>query len=510
MNTSDIIKCIITIISAIDFIVFIIYFMKFMSVIPYKSKQLSTKIGSILVIICFIIFKAMHVPMFLLTISIINYEIPYSQILLQVLAYINISLIAIPLYLAIYTSYILNKKTDLRNYDKNKVKIIMPIYNEEPVDLYNAIKSILNLNYNKKNIHVYLAFDEDNETPAYKYILEKFGIPESKPKITIDIEGILISICKFKHGGKKSAQYGAFKEIENDYTCLNHDYLFFIDSDIILDKNCLLEFNYYAEKNNKNCLTGMITCIASNKPTFLTYYQDIEYISGQIFWRNFETILGGASTCLPGAFTFLKYSSLKKVSDIYFKKVEYQDITDYHRFYLGEDRYLTHLLMESEPWKIGFCEKAKCKTNGPKTLQSLLKQRRRWALGHIANSTWMMSSIKLWELYPILSLFNFFNNARNSSIYIYLLYFIVLFNSQITLITYLLFIILPIVLNYIFIIFYAVTTRRRMNILFYIIIVILEPIFNMMYLYYSIYTINKQTWGGIRTKPELKKIITQK
>lgn len=519
-TNSDVIKCVITSISAIDFIIFMGFFIKFMIVIPFKSKELSTKIISILIIIAFIIYKAMHIPMFLSTISVINYQIPHAKILLGILTYINLFLSAVPLWLAVYTSFIQRKFkiTDLSFYNKNYIKIIMPIYNEDPEALYTAIKSVINLNYNKKLLHLYLAFDDNEEPEAYKYIMKKFGLMDNdnnytiinKYNYTIDIEGLLISICRYKHGGKKSAQKGAFKQIELDYDNLQNDFLFFIDSDIILKSDSLLQFNHHIEKHNKNCLTGMITCVASDKPNFLTFYQDIEYISGQILWRNFETMLGGASTCLPGAFTLLRYSSFKKVSDTYFKEQEYKDTIDYHRFYLGEDRYLTHLLMESEPWKIGFCEAAVCKTNSPKDLKSLLKQRRRWALGHIANDTWMMSSMELWRIYPLLSIFNFLNNSRNSSVYIYLLYFVLLIDNQVSPIIWLIFIILPILLNWIFIVIYAIKIRRKMNIIFYIIIIAIQPIFSMMYFYYSIYTIKTKSWGGIRVESKLTRVITEK
>jgi cellulose synthase/poly-beta-1,6-N-acetylglucosamine synthase-like glycosyltransferase len=194
----------------------------------------------------------------------------------------------------------------------------------------------------------------------------------------------------------------------------------------------------------------------------------------------------------------MRYSSLKKVSDIYFNKTEFEDDSDYHRFYLGEDRYLTHLLMEAEPWKIGFCEAARCKTDAPKSIQALLKQRRRWALGHIANDTWMMSSVKLWKTYPLLSIFNFLNNSRNSSIYVYLLYFVLFLNKDVPIWTWFIFIILPVILNWVFILTYAIKIRRKMNILFYVMILAIQPIFSMMYLYYTIWTIKTKSWGGVR------------
>jgi chitin synthase len=506
LGATDYIKFVITAISFIDFIVFIVFFMSFIIKIPYKSKNINTKIISIFIIIFFLGFKCLHLPIFLSTISVINYSIPGSDIIIGLLTWINILLAAVPLVLAITTVFVYKKPsyTILKECMSKRVNIIMPIYNENPDSLWRAIESILKLDYPKQLLHVYLSFDEGvsaNNSEGFVKLLERYDLDtaDNRERIDIDIEGVLISICRFEHGGKKSAQFGGFKMMESDDKEITNSLVFFIDSDIILKPDSLCNFTYYLDKYNKSALTGIITCIASGKPNFLTYYQDIEYVSGQIFWRNLEVYFG-STTCLPGAFTILKYSFLKKVSDEYFNSTTYDDDVDYQRFYLGEDRYLTHLLMEIEPWKLGFCESARCKTDAPNTISSLLKQRRRWYLGHISNDIWMISSSKLWKSYPLLCLFNLFNNTRNTSIYIYLLYFVVMFNKNISIFMWLMFIILPIVLNWIFLIFYSMSIRRKMNIIFYIVILLIQPIISMMYMYYTIWTMRERSWGGARVE----------
>jgi len=511
----DYIKLIITIISFIDFLVFIVFFLSFMIRIPYKAKEISTRVISILVIIFFIGFKILHLPIFVASISFINFKIPGSIIIISVLTWINILLAVVPLLFAIITAFIYRRPSNekLKEFSSKYVNIIMPIYNEDPLSLQRAIESVLNLDYPKDLIHLYLAFDEGvidtlNSDACVK-LLEYYSITPFDKRTRIDLydKGVLLSICRFDHGGKKSAQYGAFKEMEKDNKDINDSFVFFIDSDIILQEDSLSQFTYHMEHNKKSALTGVITCVTSKNPSFLTFYQDIEYVSGQIFWRNLEVYLG-STTCLPGAFTVLRYSFLKKVSDKYFNSTVYEDNTDYQRFYLGEDRYLTHLLMEIEPWKLGFCEIARCKTDAPNTLISLLKQRRRWYLGHIANDTWMISSLKLWKTYPILCLFNLLNNTRNTSIYIYLLYFVLLLNKDTDLYLWLLFIILPIILNWIFIGLYALKIKRKMNFLFYIVILIFQPILSMMYMYYTIWTINQKSWGGARVENQKTKELS--
>lgn len=514
LSFADIIKLIITSISFIDFLIFCVLFLSFIIVVPFKATQISTKIISICVIFFFIVFKCMFIPIFLSTIPLFEFDIPGTDIILGILTWSNIILAGVPLILAIVT--IMYKKPNLdklNQIDCKRVNIIMPIYNEDPESLYIAIQSVIKLKYNSKNlINLYLSFDEgipksgEFNSDAFVKLIERYSLDsnDNRERINIQIDGVLISICRFEHGGKKSAQYGGFREMEKDFSreVLNDSLVFFIDSDIILNSRSVLHFCYYMEKYSKNALTGLISCIASNNPNFITFYQDIEYISGQIFWRNLENYFNGTS-CLPGAFTILRYSFFKKVSDKYFNSTVYADNYDYQRFYLGEDRYLTHLLMEIEPRKIGFCEAARCKTSAPDNIKTLLKQRKRWYLGHIANDTWMISSFDLWKNYPLLCLFNLLNNTRNTSIYIYLIYFVLLLNKEASFISWILFILLPIILNWAFIIIYALKINRKMNILFYMTILLFQPIFNMAYMYYTIWTIKNRSWGGPRIDNEL-------
>jgi chitin synthase len=481
----------------------------------------------------------MFIPVFLSTIPFFQIDIPGADIILGVLTWSNIMLAAVPLVLAIVTIVIYRapKHEILIQQDHKKVNIIMPIYNEDPESLWRAIESVIKLDYGyttnafsiqKRNlINLYLSFDEgvpkegQLNSDAFVKLMERFNLDiyDRRERINVDIDGILIAICRFEHGGKKSAQYGGFKEMEKDMIILeerrtsfkmDESLVFFIDSDIILKSDSLLHFYYYLEKFKKSALTGLISCIASDDPKFITFYQDIEYVSGQIFWRNLESYFN-STTCLPGAFTILRYSFFKKVSEKYFNSNVYEDNADYQRFYLGEDRYLTHLLMEIEPGKLGFCEAARCKTDAPKTVLALMKQRRRWYLGHIANDTWMISSLELWKNYPLLCMFNLLNNTRNTSIYIYLLYFVLLLNKEVSLTLWILFILLPIICNWFFIVIYAFKIKRKMNIMFYIAILLFQPLFSMAYMYYTIWTIKQKSWGGVRVetrKREADEVVT--
>lgn len=511
LSVSILINFIVTSITIIDFLVFCVLFISFISLVPYSATKTSTRIISICVIVFFVVFKCLYFPVFLSTIY-LEIDAIRVDIILSILIIINIFISSLTLVCAIITLCRGDpNKLELTNSGDKNVNIIMPIYNENPDSLWKAIESVIKLDYNKLKIVLYLAFDEgviENElnSDAFVKLMERFSMDplDNRARINVDINGLLICICRFKHGGKKSAQYGAFKELEKDNSnSLDNSLVFFIDSDIILKSDSLLQFTYHLQKYKKSGLTGLISCIVSKNPSFLSFYQDIEYLTGQIFWRNVESYFS-SSTCLPGAFTILKYSFFKKVSDTYFNSILHEG-DNYNRYYLGEDRYLTHLLMEVEPYQLSFCQSARCKTDAPSEFSGLMKQRRRWYLGHMANDVWMMSSIELWKNYPFLSLFNLLNNSRNTSVYIYLMYFAIILNKDISIILWVSFIVLPILLNWTFIGIYIFKIKRKMNFLFYIIMIICQPVLNMIYMYYTIWTIRQKGWGGVRV--DMKKEI---
>ena len=194
-----------------------------------------------------------------------------------------------------------------------KISELKNLLREQRLPVSGSKEALVGRHYPKELIHLYLSFDEGvfengHNSSAFLTILNEFGFLESDTRERIDcvFDGLQISICRFKHGGKKSAQYGAFKEMELDNRELQNSLVFFIDSDIILKSDSLDEFTKYMKYYNKSALTGMITCVTKNQKSFLSYYQDSEYISGQIFWRNLESYCG-STICLPGAFTIMKY-----------------------------------------------------------------------------------------------------------------------------------------------------------------------------------------------------------
>lgn len=320
---------------------------------------------------------------------------------------------------------------DLREYLKPGAKlcprvIVMPCYNEEPDVLLRTIDSIVDCEYPPSCMHIFLSFDGDQENELYLSTIEKLGVPltlESYPRsIDITYRSCRITVSRFPHGGKRSCQKNTFKLIDKVYAeyLRRNDNLFllFIDSDCILDKVCIQNFMYEMElkpgsKRNMLAMTGVITSTTA-KNSLLTVLQDMEYIHGQLFERSVESGCG-AVTCLPGALTILRFTAFRRMARYYFahKAEQCDDLFDYGKCHLGEDRWLTHLFMigAKERYQIQMNTGAFCKTEAVQTFRSLLKQRRRWFLGFITNEACMLTDARLWKRYPLIVVMRLASNT---------------------------------------------------------------------------------------------------
>ncbi|PYH98525.1 chitin synthase D [Aspergillus ellipticus CBS 707.79] len=394
-----------------------------------------------------------------------------------------------------------------------KTVIVMPVYKEEPHVLIKAIDSVVNSDYPTYCIHVFLSYDGCNIDEPYLQVINHLGIPialESYPQsIDVTYQGARITVSRFKHGGKRHCQKQTFRLIDKVYAdYLKHSddlFLLFIDSDCILDRLCLQNFMYDMElkpgsQHNMLAMTGIITS-TTERNSLITVLQDMEYIHGQLVERTVESGCG-AVTCLPGALTILRYSAFRKMAKYYFadKAEQCEDLFDYGKCHLGEDRWLTHLFMIGaiERYQIQMCTSAFCKTEAVQTFSSLLKQRRRWFLGYITNEVCMLTDVRLWRRYPLLCLVRFFQNTiRTTALLFFILVISVITTSCKIQNLPVGFIAVSLGLNYI-LMFYFGLKLKRFKAWLYPLMFILNPFFNWLYIVYGIFTAGQRTWGGPR------------
>lgn len=401
----------------------------------------------------------------------------------------------------------------LDEHSAPKVVIIMPCYNEEPEILLRTVNSLVDCEYPPSCLHIFLSFDGDQENELYLNTLEKLGVPltlESYPKsIDIAYRRCRITLSRFPHGGKRSCQKKTFRLIDKVYQgyLRRHDDLFvlFIDSDCILDKHCIQNFMYEMElkpgsKRNMLAQTGIITS-TTEKHKLITVLQDMEYIHGQLFERTVESGCG-AVTCLPGALTMLRFSAFRKVAKFYFadKAEQCEDLFDYGKCHLGEDRWLTHLFMigAKERYQIQMNTGAFCKTEAVQTFKSLLKQRRRWFLGFISNEVCMLTDIRLWKRYPVLLIIRLAQNTiRTTALLFFIMVISIISTSQKIKNLPVGFIAVSLGLNWILMLYFGAKLGRY-KIMLYPLMFVINPFFNWVYMVYGIFTAGQRTWGGPR------------
>ena len=403
--------------------------------------------------------------------------------------------------------YILDERT------APKIVIVMPVYKEEPDVLLNAINSVVDCEYPSSCIHVFLSFDGDQIDELYLRTVDRLGIPITMRDIPMSIDvvynGARITVSRFPHGGKRKCQKATFKLIDKiymDYAAQKDDlFILFIDSDCILDKVCIQNFLYEMElkpgsKHNMMAMTGVITS-TTGKQSLITLLQDMEYIHGQLYERSVESCCGSV-TCLPGALTILRFSAFRNMARYYFadRAEQCDDLFDYGKCHLGEDRWLTHLFMvaATERYQIGMCTNAFCKTEAVQTFRSLLKQRRRWFLGFMTNEVCMLTDTRLWRKYTLLCVIRLMQNTiRTTALLFFIMVISIVTTSNKIQNLPVGFIAVSLGLNYFLMLYFGVRIRRFKAWLYPIMFVV-NPFFNWLYLVYGVFTAGQRTWGGPR------------
>ncbi|CAK7208464.1 hypothetical protein SBRCBS47491_000101 [Sporothrix bragantina] len=227
----------------------------------------------------------------------------------------------------------------------------------------------------------------------------------------------------------------------------------------------------------------------------------MEYVHGQLFERTVESGCG-AVTCLPGALTMLRFSAFRRMAKYYFadKAEQCEDLFDFAKCHLGEDRWLTHLFMigAKKRYQIQMCTSAFCKTEAVQTVRSLIKQRRRWFLGFITNEVCMLTDWRLWKRYPILILVRFMQNTiRTTALLFFIMVLALMTTSKKIADLPVGFIAVSLGLNWVMMIYFGFKLRR-FKIMLYPLMFILNPFFNWYYMVYGIFTAGQRTWGGPR------------
>ena len=222
-------------------------------------------------------------------------------------------------------------------------------------------------------------------------------------------------------------------------------------------------------------MTGVITCTAEQN-TLISLIQDMEYVRGQLFERSVESACG-AVTCLPGALTVLRMSAFQQLASEYFadKAEQCEDLFDYGKCHLGEDRWLTHLFMvaSEKRYQIGVTTNAICKTEAVGSFKALLKQRRRWFLGFVTNEVCMLTDQRVWKRYPFLCLIRLAQDTvRSTGLFFFVVLLALLITSQPSDEVPMGFVAIALGLNWLLMVYFAAVLKRYKMILFPVLFIV--------------------------------------
>ncbi|KAJ1917075.1 hypothetical protein H4219_003419 [Mycoemilia scoparia] len=171
-----------------------------------------------------------------------------------------------------------------------------------------------------------------------------------------------------------------------------YEFVLMIDADTYVFPESLTSLVDTMVKDSKTMGLCGETQLANAKQSWITMMQVYEYFISHHMAKAFESLFGSV-TCLPGCFSLYRLKSPEnKALLIAHPIIEQYSVTEVNTLHmknllhLGEDRYLTTLMLKNFPYhKNKFTSEAQCRTNAPDSWRVLLSQRRRWINSTVHN-----------------------------------------------------------------------------------------------------------------------------
>lgn len=250
------------------------------------------------------------------------------------------------------------------------------------------------------------------------------------------------------------------------------------------------------------------TSLTNGKSSFVTMIQVYEYYISHNLTKAFESLFGSV-TCLPGCFTMYRIRAAetgkplfvsKEVIDAY-ATVRVDTLHMKNLLHLGEDRYLTTLLLKyHSKYKTKYIFNAHAWTVAPDSWSVFMSQRRRWINSTVHN---------LIELIPLEQLCGFCCFSMRFVVFLdllstivqpvtvaYIVYLIVLVSLNTSVIPVTAFILLGAIYGLQAIIFIL---RRKWEMIGWMIIyIIATPVFSLGLPLYSFWHMDDFSWGNTR------------
>ncbi|KAJ7780186.1 glycosyltransferase family 2 protein [Mycena maculata] len=172
-----------------------------------------------------------------------------------------------------------------------------------------------------------------------------------------------------------------------------YEYIFTVDADTDVTPDALNRL--VASAADDSSIIGICgeTKLQNEEGSWWTMIQVYEYYISHHLSKAFESLFGSV-TCLPGCFSLYRIRTADKgrpiiISNRVIDEYAEPNVDTLHKknlFSLGEDRFLTTLLMKHFPtFKTKFCPDAVAHTMAPESWKVLFSQRRRWINSTVHN-----------------------------------------------------------------------------------------------------------------------------
>ncbi|KAH8118887.1 chitin synthase [Phellopilus nigrolimitatus] len=172
-----------------------------------------------------------------------------------------------------------------------------------------------------------------------------------------------------------------------------YEYIFTVDADTSVTPDSLNRL--VASSSDDQSIIGICgeTKLDNEEGSWWTMIQVYEYYISHHLNKAFESLFGSV-TCLPGCFSLYRIRTADKgrpiiISNRVIDDYAENNVDTLHKknlFSLGEDRYLTTLLMKHFPtFRLKFTPDAVAHTVAPEAFSVLLSQRRRWINSTVHN-----------------------------------------------------------------------------------------------------------------------------
>ena len=235
------------------------------------------------------------------------------------------------------------KKTCMKK--EEDVTILIPVYNARKT-IKETIESIKKQKYCGD---IYINVIDDGSTDGSLELLKSMDTDSR------------ITLLESDHRGKAFALNEGLQHVKTDYTIT-------VDSDTVLHPLAVRKImNKLVNSNKKTAATAGCIFVKNAKKSFITKLQEWDYTLGifgvKLYQGNYHSTL-----VAQGAFSAYKTKLLKEIGG-------WQNC-------IGEDIVLTWELL-SQGYETNFAKNAIAFTEVPEKLNSLGKQRKRWARGMI-------------------------------------------------------------------------------------------------------------------------------